>query len=76
MLQIADYFNNCIIICGKEGKILRPLGCKGDDPGQLNCPTDVTFINDDETPVADELNHRVQQFHVHSAQNFVNSFGR
>ena len=26
--------------------------------------------------MADELNHRVQQFNVHSAQNFVNSFGR
>ena len=32
--------------------------------------------NDDEILVADQLNHRVQQFNVHSAQNFVNSFGR
>ena len=55
---------------------MRKLGCKGENPGQLNCPTDVKFINDDQILVADELNHRVQQFNVHSEQNFVNSFGR
>ena len=76
LIAIADYGKNCILICDKEGTILRQVGCKGDDPGQLKCPTDVTFINDDEILVADELNHRVQQFNVHSAQNFVNSFGR
>ena len=76
LIAIADYGKNCILICDKEGTILRQVGCKGDDPRQLKCPTDVTFINDDEILVADELNHRVQQFNVHSAQNFVNSFGR
>ena len=75
LIAIADYGKNCILICDKEGTILRQVGCKGDDPRQLKCPTDVTFINDDEILVADELNHRVQQFNVHSAQNFVNSFG-
>ena len=76
LIAIADYGKNCILICDKEGTILRQVGFKGEDPGQLKCPTDVTFINDDEILVADELNHRVQQFNVHSAQNFVNSFGR
>ena len=76
LIAIADYGKNCIVICDKEGTILPQVGCKGDDPGQLKYPTDVTFINDDEILVADEMNHRVQQFNVHSAQNFVNSFGR
>ncbi|CAH3187833.1 unnamed protein product [Porites evermanni] len=76
LIAIADYEKNCILICDKDGKIVRQLGCKGEKPGQLHCPTDVTFINDDEILVADELNHRVQQFNVHSAQNFENSFGR
>ena len=76
LIAIADYGKNCSLICDKEGNILRQVGCKGETPGQLHCPTDVTFINDDEILVADELNHRVQQFNVHSAQNFVNSFGR
>ena len=76
LIAIADFENNCIIICDKEGKIVRQLGSKGENPGQLRSPTGVKFINDDEILVADQLNHRVQQFNVHSAQNFVHSFGR
>ena len=34
------------------------------------------MINDDEILVADQWNHRVQQFNVQSAPSFVNSFGR
>ena len=76
LIAIADCEKNCIIICDKEGKNVRQLGCKGENPGQLNRPVDVKFINDDEILVADEWNHRVQQFNVHSEQNFLNSFGR
>ena len=76
LIAIADYGKNCILICDKEGKIVRQVGCKGENRGQLNSPAEVTFINDDEILVADQLNHRVQQFNVQSAQNFVNSFGR
>ena len=76
LIAIADHEKNCILICDKEGKIVRQLGCKGENPGQLSGPVGVTFINDDEILVADESNHRVQQFNVLSAQNFVNSFGR
>ena len=76
LIAIADYWKNCILICDKKGKIVRQLGCKGETPGQLNCPNDVTFINDEEILVADEWNHRVQQFNVHSEQKFQNSFGR
>ena len=76
LIAIADFGKNCIIICDKEGKIVRQLDCKGENPGQLKSPVGVKFINDDEILVADQLNHRVQQFNLHSAQNFVNSFGR
>ena len=76
LIAIADYWKNCILICDKKGKIVRQLGCKGETPGQLNRPNDVTFINDEEILVADEWNHRVQQFNVHSEQKFQNSFGR
>ena len=76
LIAIADHAKNCILICEKEGKIVRQLGCKGEKPGQLNYPAGVTFINDDEILVTDEVNHRVQQFNVHSEQNFVKSFGQ
>ena len=73
LIAITDCEKNCILMCGKEGKIVRQLamGCKGEKPGQLSRPLGVTFINDDEILVA---NHRVEQFNVHSAQNFVNNF--
>ena len=54
---------------------MRKVGCNGENPGQLSGPADVTFINDDEILVADQLNHRVQQFNVHLT-NVLNSFGR
>ena len=76
LIAIADFQKNCIVICDKEGNIVRRLGCKGENPGQLSGPVDVTFINDDEILVADEWNHRVQEFNLHSEQNSVSSFGR
>ena len=75
LIAIVDYGKGCILICDKEGKIVRKVGCSGENPGQLSGPTDVTFINDDEILVADQLNHRVQQFNVHLT-NVLNSFGR
>ena len=43
--------------------------------GQLNRPEDVTYLNDDNILVADELNHRIQQFNVQTG-NFVKNFGK
>ena len=74
LIAITDCEKNCILMCDKEGKIVRQLGCKGEKPGQLSRPLGVTFINDDEILVANQHNHRVEQFNVHSAQNFVNNF--
>ena len=51
------------------------MGCYGDNDGQLNRPTDVTYLNDDNILVADQLNHRIQQFNVQTG-NFVKSFGK
>ena len=42
---------------------------------QLNCPVDVTYLNDDNILVADEVNNRIQQFNVQTG-DFVKSFGK
>ena len=76
LIAIADCEKNCILICDKEGKIVRQLGSKGKNPGKLSSPHGVTFIDDDEILVADQGNHRVQQFNLQSVQYVVNSFGR
>ena len=76
LIAVADHGKNGVPICDKEGKIVRQVGGKGENSGQLNLPCGVTLINDDEILVADQVNHRVQQFNVHWAQNLVNSFGQ
>ena len=75
LIAIADYEKDCILLCDKEGKILRQIGCKGKRPGKLNGPDGVTFISDDEILVADKDNQRIQQFNVHSG-TLVNVFGQ
>ena len=45
LIAIGDFEKNCIVICDKEGKIVRQVGCKGENPGQLKCPDYVTFID-------------------------------
>ena len=75
LIAVADYDKNCILIFDKEGKFVRQLGCYGKNPGELDYPVDVTFMNDDEILVAEESNRRVQQLNVHTG-NYVNSFGQ
>jgi len=75
LIAVADRQSHSIFILDKEGKHLRNVGSRGSNAGQLNYPADVTFLNDDKILVADELNHRIQQFNVHSGK-FVKSFGK
>ena len=75
LIAVAHREQNCILIFEKDGTFLRKLGCYGKDPGQLSIPYGVTYLNDDEILVADQLNHRIQQFNVQTG-NFVKSFGK
>ena len=75
LIAVSDPERHAILIFDKEGKFVRKLGCHGENPGQLKYPAGVTFLNDDEILVADEWNHRIQQFNVQTG-NFVKSFGK
>ena len=66
---------HCILIIDKEGSCIRKVGCIGNNTGQLKNPLDVTYLNDDNIMVADQLNHRIQQFNVQTG-NYVISFGK
>ena len=74
-IAIADFIKHCILITDKEGHCVRKVGCHGNNVGQLNRPTDVTYLNDDNILVADQLNHRIQQFNVQTGKS-VKSFGK
>ena len=74
LIAVADK-KQCVLIYDKEGTFIRKLGCRGKNPGQFNVPCGVAYLNDDEILVADDLNHRIQQFNVQTG-NFVKSFGK
>ena len=76
LIAVADRETNCILIFDNDGMFVRKLGCSGKEAaGKLNRPKEITFLNDDEILVADELNHCIQRFNVQTG-NFVKSFGR
>ena len=73
-IAVVDSKKHCVLITDKEGNCLRKVSCHGSKDGQLRGPEGVTYLNDDNILVADELNHRIQQFNVQTG-NFVKSFG-
>ena len=75
LIAVADNKRNCVLIFDKEGTFVRKLGCYGESPGEFDSVAGVAFLNNDEILVADELNHRIQQFNVQTG-NFVKSFGK
>ena len=74
-IAVVDNNKHCILITDKDGNCVRKVGCYGNNVGQLNRPTDVTYLNDDNILVADQLNHRIQQFNVQTG-NPVKIFGK
>ena len=74
-IAVVDYEKHFILITDMKGKCVRKMGCYGNKVGQLNRQTDVTYLNADNILVADQLNHRIQQFNVQTG-NSVNSFGK
>ena len=74
-IAVVDSERHCVFIIDTEGNCLRKVGCRGKKDGELNGPEDVTYLNDDNILVADEVNHRIQQFNVQTG-NFVKSFGK
>ena len=74
-IAVVENDKHFILITDKEGNCVRKVGCHGSNVGQLNRPTDVTYLNDDNILVADQCNHRIQQFNVQTG-NSVESFGK
>ena len=74
-IAVSDYDTHHILITAKEGNCVRKVGCYGNNAGQLHRPSDITYLNDDNILVVDELNHRIQQFNVRTG-NYIKSFGK
>ena len=54
---------DCILIFNKEGNYLRKIG---DNIESIAFPSGITFINDSEILVTEELNCSIEQFNVHT----------
>ena len=73
LIAVTDFNGHCILIFDKEGKYLRKFGCKGMNAGELNGPSAVTYLSEEQILVADAS--RVQQFDVRTGE-FVRAFGK
>ena len=74
-IAVSDDEKHCILMFDKDGNFVRKFGSYGEGPGQLNDPTGVAFLNDDELLVIDDNYGRIQQFNVQTG-NFVKGFGK
>ena len=74
-IAVTDFDGHFVAIFDKDGKRAKKIGHYGDNAGELKFPVDVTYVNDDVILVADEWNHRIQQFHIRT-DKVVKSFGR
>ena len=74
-IAVVDSEKHCVLIIDMEGNCIRKVSCHGKKEGQLKSPEGVTYLNDDNILVADELNHRIQQFNVQTG-DFLKSFGK
>ena len=74
-IVVVDSKKRCALITDMEGNCLRKVSCHGNRDGQLHSPSDVTYLNDDNILVVDELANCIQQFNVQTG-NFVKSFGK
>ena len=72
LIAVTDCDGDCIWIFDKEGNYLRKIG---DNLELFTIPSGITFINDSEILVADELNCSIKQFNVHTGKK-VKSFGK
>ena len=56
-IAVVDNLGNCVFVCNKEGNCLKQSGA---DPGQFKYPNGMSFLNNNEILITDQLNHRIQ----------------
>ena len=75
LIAVADMNGHSILIFDEEGKYLRKIGLEGENAGEHYLPSGITYLNDDEILVADEMNDCIRQIHVHTG-NVVKTYGK
>ena len=74
-IVLTDPQGHCVYVFDKERNCLRKIGNQGLNSGQFDVPAGVSFLNDHEILIADELNHRIQHINIQTG-TVVKSFGK
>ena len=61
-LLVADQESHCVWMITQEGRIIKPIGHKGQEPGQLNCPYGIAVNSKGRIIVTESGNSRVSVF--------------
>ena len=69
--SVVDNLGNCVFVCNKEGNCLKQSGA---DPGKFKYPNGMSFLNNNEILITDQLNHRIQ--HIIRTGTVVKTFGK
>ena len=72
-LLVADQESHCVWMITQEGRIIKPIGHKGSEPGQLNCPYGIAVNSKGKIIVTESGNSRVSVFSPQG--NFEMCFG-
>ena len=63
-IAVVDNLGNCVFVFNKEGNCLKQIGKEGADPGQFKYPNGMSFLNNNEILITDQLNHRIQHTNI------------
>ena len=74
-ILVSDRIGHCVYVFNQEGNSLRKIGNHGSNSGQFYYPVGVSFVNDNEILISDELNHRIQHINIQTG-TVVKSFGK
>ena len=76
-IVVVNEAGHYVYVFDRDGKYLRNFGSEGPNSGQFNSPAGVSFLNDNEILIADELNHRIQHVHINiQTGTVVKHFGK
>ena len=74
-IAVTDGEGHCVYVFDREGNCLRKLGGEGVNPGQFSNAAGVSYVNNNEILIADQLNHRIQHINIETG-TVVKCFGK
>ena len=72
---VTDIRGHCVFVFDKEGNCLKKIGGEGENSGQFQFPSGVSFLNENEILIAENGNHRIQHLNIKTG-TVVKTFGK